>query len=155
MDKEWVFLHRRDAKYMDGLQAFISNAVALAAIDGNIKCPCKSCANRHRLSPIDVEHHLEMEGMDELEVSRSVIANLQDETAKKNDEMQAIKSQLNVIDARLDTPLHSILSGGADSINKFVAALTQIAGEKQAQAISQGMHAVATPSEGYRSLLSN
>jgi hypothetical protein len=84
-----------------------------------------------------------------------VIANLQDETAKKNDEMQAIKSQLNVIDARLDTPLHSILSGGADSINKFIAALTQIAGEKQAQAISQGMHAVATPSEGYRSLLSN
>lgn len=65
MDKEWVFLHRRSAEYMDGLRAFISNALALAAIDGEIKCPCKSCANRHRLSPMDVENHLEIWGMDD------------------------------------------------------------------------------------------
>ena len=78
-----------------------------------------------------------------------MIANLQDETAKKNDEMQAIKSQLHVIDARLHTPLDSILNGGVDSINKFIAALTQISREKQVQAISHGMHVVATPSEGY------
>ena len=52
----------------------------------------------------------------ELEASRSLIAKLQDETAKKNDKKQAVKSQLNAIDARLHTPLDSILSGGADSM---------------------------------------
>lgn len=81
----------------------------------------------------------------ELEASRTVIEKLQDETAKKDEEMQAVKAQLNGIDARLHTPLESILSGGVDGINKLIDALTQLAREKQVEAISHGMHAVANP----------
>ncbi|KAK9911959.1 hypothetical protein M0R45_035837 [Rubus argutus] len=72
----------------------------------------------------------------ELEASRTVIEKLQDETAKKDEEMQAVKAQLNGIDAQFHTPLESILSGEVDGINKLIAALTQLAGEKQAEIIS-------------------
>lgn len=65
MDKEWVFLHRCSAEYEAGLQAFISYAVEVAAIDGDIKCPCKECGNRHRLTPTIVEGHLQIFGMDD------------------------------------------------------------------------------------------
>ncbi|KAK9931419.1 hypothetical protein M0R45_018694 [Rubus argutus] len=91
----------------------------------------------------------------ELEASRIVIEKLQDETAKKDVEMQAVKAQLNGIDARLHTPLESVLSGGVDGINKLIAALTQLAGEKQAKVISHGVHAVANPDEVYIPLLSS
>ncbi|KAK9951305.1 hypothetical protein M0R45_006759 [Rubus argutus] len=81
----------------------------------------------------------------ELEASRTVIEKLQDETAKKDEEMQAVKAQLNGIDARLHTPLESVLSGGVDGINKLIAALTQLAGEKQAKVISHGVHGRCKP----------
>ncbi|XP_024171598.1 uncharacterized protein LOC112177547 [Rosa chinensis] len=66
MDKEWVFLHRRSDEYLLGLRAFISHAVAVAGIDGNIKCPCKVCGNRHQRSVTDVEDHLHISGMDDI-----------------------------------------------------------------------------------------
>lgn len=65
MEKEWVFLHRCSAEYEVGLQAFISYTVKVAAIDGDIKCPCKECGNRHQLSPIVIEGHIQMFGMDD------------------------------------------------------------------------------------------
>lgn len=65
MQKEWVFLHSHSAEYEAGLQAFISYTVEVAAIDGDIKCPGKEYGNKHQLSPIVVQGHLQMFGMDD------------------------------------------------------------------------------------------
>lgn len=65
MDKDWVFLDRMSDEYLTRLRAFIAHALRVSAFDGHIKCPCSQCCNRYWKSPIEVEEHIFVDGMDE------------------------------------------------------------------------------------------
>ncbi|XP_050374570.1 uncharacterized protein LOC126792127 [Argentina anserina] len=63
MDKEWVFLDSRSDEFMDGLRAFINNALEVCSFEGKIKCPCVECYNCGWKTPEEVQEHLKVDGM--------------------------------------------------------------------------------------------
>lgn len=63
MDKSWVRLERGCAEYKLRVRAWISYVEAVASFDGDIKCPCKSCANGEWHDGETVYKHLVCEGI--------------------------------------------------------------------------------------------
>lgn len=63
IDKGWVKLNRVSLDYKAGLRLFLEHSMSVAAVDRQIKCPCRECGNTKRLDSEEVRDHLIAVGM--------------------------------------------------------------------------------------------
>ncbi|KAK9931943.1 hypothetical protein M0R45_019197 [Rubus argutus] len=62
-DKGWVKLNRVSLDYKPSLHLFLEHSISVAAVDRQIKCPCRECGNTKHLVPEEVRDHLIAVGM--------------------------------------------------------------------------------------------